>query len=198
MVHGHLFYSLGNKIPLGLIPADVTDVGDLFVKSIGNFMEPAARCQTNATMRSLLALGIAIMSLPVSWPASAKTTDADRHDILNAEDAWRKARIAGDTAFLERFYATEGRIQGMDGKVQSRNDDIALFAMGKIKPKFIEHGPLNITTYGETAVVTGVDHLGGTAFGRYGEMYLRFTDVLVKRDGRWQLVVQQTTTTSGF
>jgi ketosteroid isomerase-like protein len=114
------------------------------------------------------------------------------------EDAWRKARIAGDTAFLEQFYAKEGRIQGMDGQVQSRTADIALFASGKIKPKFIEHGPLEIATYGNTAVVTGVDHLGGTAFGRYGEVYLRFTDVLVKRDGRWQLVVQEATQTSGF
>jgi ketosteroid isomerase-like protein len=55
-----------------------------------------------------------------------------------------------------------------------------------------------VTTYGDTAGVTGVDHIGGTAFNRYGEMYLRFTDVLVKRDGRWQLVVQQATSTSGF
>jgi ketosteroid isomerase-like protein len=109
-----------------------------------------------------------------------------------------RGRIAGDTAFLEQFYAKEGRIQGIDGKVQSRAADIALFASGKSKPKFIDHGPLEIATYGNTAVVTGGDHLGGTAFGRYGEMYLRFTDVLVKRNRRWQLVVQQATQTSGF
>ncbi|MEG3093356.1 hypothetical protein [Sphingomonas sp. PB1R3] len=53
-------------------------------------------------------------------------------------------------------------------------------------------------TYGDTAVVTDVDHLGGIAFGHYGEMYLRFTDVLVQRDGRWQLVIQQATSTDGF
>jgi ketosteroid isomerase-like protein len=128
----------------------------------------------------------------------AQTTDAVRSDITRAEDEWRKARIDGDVAFLDRFYAAEGRIQGMDGKVQSRAADIALFAAGKIKPKFIDHGPLDIMVYGKTAVVTGVDHLGGTAFGHYGEMYLRFTDVLVKRDGRWQLIVQQATPTSGF
>lgn len=145
-------------------------------------------------------LGSIVMTLAMSTslPAAAQTEDAARRQIARAEDDWRKARIAGDTAFLERFYAAEGRIQGMDGKVQPRAADIALFKSGKIKPKFINHGPLDIAVYGDTAVVTGVDHLGGTAFGRYGEMYLRFTDVLIRRDGRWQLVVQQTTPTSGF
>ena len=149
-------------------------------------------------MRVLPVLCLALVGLTTSMSASAQTTDAARQEITKAEEAWRKARIAGDTAFLERFYAAEGRIQGMDGKVQSRAADIALFATGRIKPKFIDHGPFDITTYDNTAVVTGVDHLGGTAFGHYGEMYLRFTDVLVKRDGRWQLVVQQATSTSGF
>lgn len=149
-------------------------------------------------MRNRILTGLALAGLTSSMPVLAQTTDPARQEITKAEDAWRKARIAGDTAFLEQFYAAEARIQGMDGKVQSRAADIALFATGKIKPKFIDHGPLDITTYGNTAVVTGVDHLGGTAFGHYGEMYLRFTDVLVKRDGRWQLVVQQATSTPGF
>lgn len=149
-------------------------------------------------MRVLLALVFTSAIMMGGIPASAQTSDSVRQEVTKVEDAWRKARIAGDTAFLEQFYAKEGRIQGMDGKVQSRAADIALFASGKIKPKFIDHGPLEIATYGNTAVVTGVDHLGGTAFGRYGEMYLRFTDVLVKRDRRWQLVVQQATQTSGF
>ena len=78
-------------------------------------------------MRILLMIGLALASLPGSTSVSAQTTDAARQEITNAEDAWRKARIAGDTAFLERFYAAEGRIQGMDGKVQSRAADIALF-----------------------------------------------------------------------
>jgi len=33
--------------------------------------------------------------------------------------------------------------------------ELALFAAGKIKPKFMEHGPLDISVYGDTAVVTG-------------------------------------------
>ena len=145
-------------------------------------------------MRGLALLLVAALSMP----AAAQTNDAVRTEIVEAEDAWRQARIDGDVAFLERFYAKEARIQGMDGKVLTREADIAMFKTGQIKPKFFTHGRLDITTYGNIAVVTGVDHLGGTAFGRYGELFLRFTDVLVKRDGRWQLVLQQATNTTGF
>ena len=95
-------------------------------------------------------------------------------------------RIDTDARILERFYAKEARIQNIDGSVVTKMDDVAIFASGRIKPEFIDRGPLDVTTYGSTAVVTGADHLGGTVFGHYGEMYLRFTDILVRRDGRWQ------------
>jgi hypothetical protein len=134
----------------------------------------------------------------LSSPAQAQLKGAVEAEIIKSQDDWRQTRIDGDVAFLERFYAKEARIQGMDGRVLTREADIAMFKTGQIKPKFITHGPLDITTYGAIAVVTGVDHLGRTAFGRYGEMFLRFTDVLVKREGRWQLVVQQAASTTGF
>lgn len=146
---------------------------------------------TRITASALLILGTL---LPVAQAiAETPKEKTEIATITRLEDDWRKARIDGDTAFLERFYAREFRVQGMGGKVQSRSADIDLFATRTIRPKFIDHGPLTINIYGATAVVTGLDHLGGTYAGHYGEMYLRFTDVLVKRDGRWQLVVQQAT-----
>ncbi|WP_232494586.1 nuclear transport factor 2 family protein [Novosphingobium kaempferiae] len=147
-------------------------------------------------MRCLAVLCASVATLVT--PAKAQVSDAVRTEIVEAEELWRQARINGDVAFLEHFYGKEARIQGMDGKALTREADIAMFKTGQIKPKFITHGPLEIRTYGDIAIVTGVDHLGGTAFGRYGEMFLRFTDVLVKRDGRWQLIVQQATSTTGF
>lgn len=127
--------------------------------------------------------------------ATPPDTTAEKAEIVRLEDAWRRARIEGDIAFLERFYAREMRVQAMDGKVVSRADDIAMFRNRIIQPRVIDHGPLDVTLYGDTAVVTGVDHMEGTAFGRAGELWLRFADVLVKRDGRWQLVLQQATPT---
>jgi 5-carboxymethyl-2-hydroxymuconate isomerase len=105
-------------------------------------MTLAALASTPAPARTTQAPKAAIV------PAAIVPSPSVRAEIVRAEDDWRAARIAGDTAFLERFYAAEGRIQAMDGKVQSRAADIALFATGRIKPRFIRHGPLDIAVYG--------------------------------------------------
>src|SRR5688500_2554331 len=62
-----------------------------------------------------------------------------------------------------------------------------------VKPEYSRHVDMKVTRYGETAVVTGVENLKGTYKGRAGEMGLRFINVMVLRDGRWQLVAHQST-----
>jgi ketosteroid isomerase-like protein len=139
---------------------------------------------------------IAIAGFLHSPPSDAAiaTSDSMQQEVLKAEDAWRVARISQDLGFLERFYTPEVRIQGMDGGSLSKQEDIDMFRSGDLKPDFITHGPLEIRLLAKAvALVTGIDHLGGTYKGRYGTMFLRFTDVLLKRDGRWMLLVQQAT-----
>jgi ketosteroid isomerase-like protein len=119
--------------------------------------------------------------------------------LLGLHEEWASARINGDVAFLERFYGQELRLQPADGSIVQRNDDIELFnRAGKsdsevVKPEYIRHVDMKVTRYGETAVVTGVENLKGTYKGRAGEMGLRFINVMVLRDGRWQLVAHQST-----
>ncbi|MDP3738287.1 MAG: nuclear transport factor 2 family protein [Hyphomonadaceae bacterium] len=52
---------------------------------------------------------------------------------------------------------------------------------------------MKVSIYGETAIVTGVENVKGTYRGAYSEMAIRFMNVLVRRDGRWQLVLGQGT-----
>jgi ketosteroid isomerase-like protein len=119
--------------------------------------------------------------------------------LLALHEQWAAARVDGDVAFLERFYGQELRLQQADGSIVQRNDDIELFnRAGKgdaevVKPEYIRHVDMRITRYGETAMVTGVENLKGTYKGRPGEMALRFSNTLVRRDGRWQLVAHQST-----
>jgi ketosteroid isomerase-like protein len=86
----------------------------------------------------------------------------------------------------------------MDGAVATRAEDIAMFKEGRIKPEFVRDQDMNVSIYGDVAVVTGVENVGGTypagpLKGQRAELSLRFANVFVHRDGRWQLVLHQGT-----
>lgn len=143
-------------------------------------------------MRSTLAILVALLVSCARPPAQHFVTD-DKAEILRLENAWRKARVLRDTAFLDSLYAPELRIQGSNGAVITRDTDIGLFARGVIRPEFIVAEEMQVSQYGDVAVVTGVDHLKGTYGSVTGEGRLRFMDVFVRRGGRWQLVANQGT-----
>ncbi len=53
---------------------------------------------------------------------------------------------------------------------------------------------LNVRKEGDTAVVTGINHVRGRDDkGQAFDRWYRFTDVFVKRDGRWQVLATQGT-----
>jgi len=54
---------------------------------------------------------------------------------------------------------------------------------------------LNVRTEGNTAIVTGINRVvGRDAQGKSIDRRVRFTDVFIKRDGRWQVWATQGTT----
>jgi hypothetical protein len=134
-----------------------------------------------------------MLILALCEPAIGRAADSAEQQLVRIEDAWRKARVDGDIAFLESVYAKELRITGADGSVIERDKDISLFATGKIRPEFIEGEDVRVLLYRDVGVVTGCDHLKGTYNGVPGEGRVRFTHVWVRRDGRWQLVSSQGT-----
>jgi len=86
----------------------------------------------------------------------------------------------------------------MTGAVASREDDIAMFREGRIRPDFIRDEDLNVSIYDEVALVTGIENVAGSypsgpLKGQHAELSIRFTNVFVHRDGRWQLVLHQGT-----
>lgn len=136
-----------------------------------------------ALVFALSAIGAGAQAAPV----------ADDEVLRRLHRQWAKARVDGDVAFLERFYAPELTIHGMDGAVIPRASDIEAFAKRNIKPEIVEDEDVSVRIYGDTAVVTGIEHVRGTAYGRPGEFRLRFTNVLVRNRAGWQLVQHQST-----
>ncbi|HJU38188.1 MAG TPA: nuclear transport factor 2 family protein, partial [Tahibacter sp.] len=127
------------------------------------------------------------------FAAHAQSPGPAEAELIGLQNAWAAARIDGDTAFLEKLYAKEFRIVNAGGGVVGRDADIALFATRTIRPEYIRDEDMRVSRYGDTALVTGVEKLKGTYNGVPGEMALRFTNVYVRRDARWQMVSHHST-----
>lgn len=147
----------------------------------------------NRICLAIRATAVCFIGLTLLSPASAKSASETEKELKRLHDEWAQARVRGDTAFLENFYGKELRLNVMNGSVVNRDFDIAAFASRTMKPELVEDEDLKISVYGKTAIATGVEHVKGTYRGNAGEFRLRFINVLVRRNGRWQLVAHQST-----
>ena len=136
---------------------------------------------------------IGLLGVMVLVPSWAQFPDETEKELIRLQNDWAATRVKGEVAFLETLYAKEFRITTAGGSIVERDDDIALFASRAIKPEYIRDEEMKVSVYGDAAVVTGIENLKGTYKGVFGEMALRFTNVFVRRDGRWQLVAHQST-----
>ncbi|SDR13274.1 nuclear transport factor 2 family protein [Pseudoxanthomonas sp. CF125] len=138
------------------------------------------------------AVVVALWLAPTA-PGVAQSAGESGKELLRIQDEWAAARVKRDVAYLERLYAKEFRVHSMNGSVVSREADIGVFASGELKPDRVEDQDMEVSVYGDTALVTGIENVAGTYKGNYGAMALRFLNVFVRRDGHWQLVIHQST-----
>ena len=98
---------------------------------------------------------------------------------------WDEAIVKRDTATLDRLLATEFAFVGGLKKaaylesVKSQAPDAVTSAVST---------DLEVLFYGSTAVVTGLDTMSGQNKGQPYTAKWLYTDVWVKRAGRWQCV----------
>jgi ketosteroid isomerase-like protein len=145
-----------------------------------------------ATMKKHI-LGVAIVGLviaSVSWTARAATTE---QELTALEHIWKQAVVAGDAATLQRLYADEFTSIDQEGAVWNKAEDIGIDTNGWFRLDSYRLEDMNVRVYGDLAVVTGRNTMKGTFLGRAVMSQVRFTDVFVKRDGRWQCVTTQAT-----
>jgi len=141
---------------------------------------------------------IGALALTFFVSGHARSPDEARKELLTIQKEWAEARVKGDVAYLERLYAREFRVQTMVGSIASREDDIAMFRERRIQPEYVRDENMQVSLYGQVALVTGIENVAGRypdgpLKGQRAELSLRFTNVFVDRDGRWQLVLHQST-----
>ena len=120
----------------------------------------------------------------------------DQAVLTYMEREWNDAVVRRDAAWVERNYAADASdISSRTGAIATKSQAVADARSDKSVYQSLDLSDLNVRVEGNTAVVTGVNHMvGRDAEGKPVNRRIRFTDVFIKRDGRWQVWATQGTT----
>ncbi|HEU5283127.1 MAG TPA: nuclear transport factor 2 family protein [Burkholderiales bacterium] len=112
-------------------------------------------------------------------------------DIHQAEEARYDAMIRADGPALARVLADEFLYHQPSGKVATKESYIASFVSGDVKIKRAERYDVTIHVYGDVATAMGSTVVDVEMKGEARVVDLRYLNVWVLRDGRWQCVARQ-------
>ena len=108
--------------------------------------------------------------------------------LLQLERDWEQANAKNDSAALERILAPEFVSTDSDGRLVTRAEMFARRRSGAVKYTAFTQDDYKIHVVGDTAVVTGRSTIKGVRDGKDVSERARWTDIFVRRDGRWQAV----------
>ena len=119
----------------------------------------------------------------------------DGGQLLYMEMAWSEADQKGDTAWFERNLADDySGVSSVTGKLNTKADDIADIKNRKETIASAVSSDMDVRVEGNTGVVTGIYTIQGRdEKGQPMDRRIRYTDVYVKRDGRWVVIASQGT-----
>jgi molybdate transport system substrate-binding protein len=182
---------------LGPFPADIQGYA-VMVAGVGS-----TATQT-AAAKELIAFLMAPSALPVirqkgmeRQPESAQgPARSDQEVLIDLEQRWNQAFYRKDVAFIETILADEFVATYDDGSRGDRRKELTLAAEFNQNVESAIPDEFTVKIFRDTAVVWFTLNLVGIREGQRAEMKLRYTDVWVIRDGRWQCVSTHSTRVS--
>ena len=158
------------------------------------------RVYTRDMLKLLTATGVAFlitMSMASAQPSGGKM---DQKAGGAAEEAVRSAELARFAAMTSGTSDDLGRLLGDDliythsnALVDTKTSYLESMTGGSLTYHSIEPSDMKVRVYGTTAIITASATMKVTSKGVPATNHLRYTDVWVLRDGRWQMVGWQST-----
>ena len=111
--------------------------------------------------------------------------------LLNTMHALFTAELRGDVPGMERLIAAD--YHGFDsvGHPQDQEALLAPYRAGAVRLEQLTPTDVHVRQLGEVGLVTGRAIIRGHASGKPFDLRLRFLDVFVYREERWQLAASQ-------
>ena len=145
-------------------------------------------------LRYWLCWALTVACCGVSVGASQRAPVESDQDVLIAlERGWNDAFYRKDVAFIEKLLADEFIATYDDGSQGDKAKELALAAEFNQQVESATQEDFIVKVYRDTAVVWFTLRIVGVRQGQKSELLLRYTDVWVVRDGRWQCVSTQST-----
>jgi ketosteroid isomerase-like protein len=116
-----------------------------------------------------------------------------QEEILKIEKDFGQAIIRNDADAVGQFLADDWIIIDPDGGVIDKARFLSVIKSGALTHEQMDSDDVRIRIYGDTATTTALTRTKGKFMGQDFTTQERATDVLVKRDGRWQVVFSQLT-----
>lgn len=148
-------------------------------------------------MRVLIGMLILACAAPasVAQPRAGGRARGGVADELRAiEQRLAAAWVEGDREFVNRVLADDWSVTDAAGRVLGKRQVMReAFESKDRQVESLEIDDVRVRTFGGCAVVTGRTRATGRYQGNSMSVTLRFTDVFVRRAGRWQVVASQAT-----
>jgi ketosteroid isomerase-like protein len=139
-----------------------------------------------------LLVGVVVLS-GVRSTAQPTRVPSDQEVLVALERSWNEAFYHKDVAFIETLLTDEFTATYEDGSRGDKAKELALTAAFDQRVESAVQDDFTVKVYGDTAVVWFTLKLVGIRQGQRAELSLRYTDIWVIRDGRWQCVSTQST-----
>ena len=115
----------------------------------------------------------------------------DEEQIVKLFEDGDRALMAADVAELRRIYADDYLQYDEAGKVSTRQDLIENLASGKIRFVSMTSTGRRVRLFGDFAVVHGSEEDEVEQANRRSRVRYLYMDLVVKREGQWQIVASQ-------
>jgi ketosteroid isomerase-like protein len=123
----------------------------------------------------------------------ATAAPADDAPALAADRARFDAQVKGDLAALDKLLAPDLTYVHSSGALETKDEFLRGIESGKYKYRAVATEGVAVRSYGEVTVLGGKATIDVVVDGKDLHVVLRYTDVWVKRDGRWQMVAWHST-----
>jgi ketosteroid isomerase-like protein len=144
-------------------------------------------------MKKLSLLALLLLSFGAITTAKAQKANATSDEILRIEESRFTAMTRGDIAELSKILADDLVYAHSSGRVDGKKEFLASLESGNLKYVSIQNDEQKARLYGGVALVNGRARVTITSQGQEQSFVLRYLDVYVKRNNKWQMVAWQST-----